>query len=109
MRTKNGLAYPYIKSLDQFVRSEYWHNWDSENRSPGSAGMILSDPDRFDRIMEAAEEGCDGSTHYEIISDWRDALTNAPISECAKEKIIREIDACEDWHEKNGSLFDAIG
>ena len=91
----------------------------------------LSDADRMQRIHDAAENGGDGSTHAEYISDWREALTeftreasrdawrldidqveidalDAEI-EAAEESISAEIDACETWHEANGSLYQEIG
>jgi hypothetical protein len=54
-----------VKTLDDFIRSEYFMAWDEENRSPGGCGIILGDQDRFDRIQEAAEDGAEGSTHNE--------------------------------------------
>ncbi len=36
--------------------------------------LFISDPDRADRCHEAAEGGCDGSTHGEVIGDWREFL-----------------------------------
>lgn len=93
-----------IRSLDDFIRSNYFAMWDEDNRSTGSCGIILSDPDRFDRIIEAAEDGCDGSTHGEIIQDWRDALRSSDLNACTQKLIERDIDACEKWHIDNGSI-----
>lgn len=58
-----------------------------------------------------------GSTHQEIIDDWRDFLELLPINDpededCTSDgitmevynNISAEIDAKEEWHEKNGSL-----
>ena len=98
-----------IECLDDFYRSDYFEAWDAENRSCGGCGIILSDPERFDRIYEAAEDGGEGSTHREIIQDWRDALRYAPVSDTVKDKIEAEIDECEDWHIKNGSIDEVIG
>ena len=81
----------------------------------GNDGWI-NDPERRARIEEAAEYGCDGSTHGEVIQDWRDYLSTlkvidpewpedgGEITEEAKEAIESEIDSCEQWHAKNGSL-----
>lgn len=93
-----------IKNLDDFIRSDYFAEWDEENRSTGSCGIILSDPERFDRIMDAAENGCEGSTHAEIIQDWRDALRYSGLNACTVKKVECEIDACEKWHIDNGSI-----
>jgi hypothetical protein len=80
--------------------------------------LFIDDPERADRILNAAEDGCDGSTHAEHIQDWRDftdelrreALGDAEDDESEKtveswhDAITAEIDACEKWHEDNGTL-----
>jgi len=85
--------------------------------------LFISDPDRANRIHEAAGDGCDGSTHAETIDDWREYLgtfeefdpewhdEGAPDTLPADviESITSEIDACEAWHEQNGSLHQEIG
>ena len=114
--------------LSDFYNSDYFMAWDSDNRSCGGCGIIHDDPDRFNRIMEAAEDGADGSTHAEIISDWLDALNTLTImdpeydepEECITnlddgvisqqdyDTIYQEIMECESWHDKNGSLNDQL-
>jgi hypothetical protein len=90
----------------------------------------LSDPERMARITDAAEQGSDGSTHYEVITDWREFLSLAAGNEARLiwdkfdgdeleqaereleaivDSISREIDDCEAWHDKNGSLHEQIG
>ena len=91
--------------------------------------LFISDPDRAERIHDAAEDGCDGSTHAEHIDDWRefvddlkdDAMRQAwKLDDAEEDKaeaainawhdaITAEIDACEAWHEANGSLHNQIG
>jgi hypothetical protein len=85
--------------------------------------LFISDPERANRIHEAAEHGCDGSTHYEHIQDWRDFLSlyrefDPDFDERGRDyrlcpgiidSITDEINACEDWHDKNGSLHEEIG
>jgi len=75
--------------------------------------MILSDPERFDRCYRAAEEGADGSTHGEVIEDWREAVDcaeeNGALSEEEADSLREEIKDCEDWHIKNGSIDDEVG
>ena len=64
----------------------------------------------------AAEYGCDGKTHAEVIEDWREAF-DAWISDKHKwqrpERFMAAVnahfDAVEAWHDKNGSLFEPIG
>ena len=85
--------------------------------------LFISDPERANRIWEAAENGCDGSTHYEHIQDWRDFLSlyreyEPGFDERGRDyrlcpgiidSITDEIDACEAWHDANGSLHEEIG
>lgn len=91
--------------------------------------LFLSDPDRASRNYDAAENGCDGSTHAEHIEDMREANDLAErevyraqfiaqgydadcasmLAEALKEYIAADIDDCEAWHEKNGSLDQVIG
>jgi hypothetical protein len=80
--------------------------------------LFINDADRASRMHEAAEEGCEGSTHAEIIEDWREYLNALKITdedECGYisqedfDNITKEIDACEEWHQKNGSLHQQIG
>jgi len=113
--------------LSNLYDSDYFRAWDSDNRSAGGCGIILSDPDRFDRIMEAAENGAEGSTHAEIIQDWQDCLDsmdviykdededyttdieNGIIREEDKAILQNEIDACYSWHKANNSLDEEVG
>ena len=90
----------------------------------------INDPDRMARCHEAAEDGSDGSFHAEVIQDWRDFLDtleeaersaiwhelDSPESEAAEAELERlvkaigdEIDACESWHESQGTLWNQIG
>lgn len=99
--------------ISEFLETEFWQAWNEENRSCGGAGMILSDPARFDRCWDAAESGAEGSTHGEIIDDWRRAARSAWLREVLTdgdyEELTGDIDACEAWHEKNGSLDVEVG
>ena len=102
-----------IRNLGEFLDSEYWQMWDSSNRSPGSCGIILQDPGRYDRIIDAAECGAEGSTHAEVMGDWYECLNamllDGVISVGTHENIEAEIDSCWFWHERNGSIDDQIG
>lgn len=83
--------------------------------------LFINDPERAERIAKAAEDGGDGSFHAEIIQDWRDFLNTlsiidpdddepaGDITEEVHDSIVAEIDACEAWHEKNGSLWQEVG
>ena len=116
MKTRNAIEFP------RTLRELYSHP-DFRPFGSDSDGW-LSDPDRMSRCHEAAEDGCDGSTHGEIIKDWREFL--ARLEDEANRKawmhdrvsaeierrvaaITAEIDACEAWHEKNGSLEEQVG
>ena len=110
--------------LEDFYNSEYFQAWDSDNRSTGGCGIILDDPERFDRMYEAAEFGSEGSTHAEIIQDWRDCLNtlkvvdpefdepedcftdieDGQILESNSAKLEKEIDDCMNWHVENKSI-----
>lgn len=92
--------------------------------------LFINDPDRANRIHEAAEDGCDGSTHAEHLEDFReyakeyfreitDAAFNLEISdesaaldaeiEAAEQALSDDLDALELWHEKAGSLHQQAG
>lgn len=92
--------------------------------------LFINDPERAERIHNAAEHGCDGSTHAEHIEDWTeyaqelfdeaeratweieddDEQENALTAlEDWRERIMAEIQSCEQWHEKNGSLYSEVG
>jgi hypothetical protein len=92
--------------------------WDSFIQSRLGNDLFISDPDRADRMHEAAEHGADGSTHYEIIEDWRDfardlfrslSMDEREDEEKNYETLISEIDSCEEWHDHNGTLHDQLG
>ena len=114
--------------VDWFIRSEYVANWTSEKDSD-----FINEPERAARCYDAAEFGCDGKTHAEVIEDWREAFNtfiryDAGRSEFAtrdcpfkiKHDSFRTLDRFEDavnahfnavesWHDNNGSLFTEIG
>jgi hypothetical protein len=86
----------------------------------GNHGWI-NDAERKERIEAAAEHGGEGSFHAEIIQDWRDALSllsvidsdfpeeGGDITEEEYAALEKEIDACEAWHESNGTLWEQVG
>lgn len=98
--------------VDDFIRSEYVANFTSERDSD-----FINEPDRAARCHDAAEYGCDGKTHAEVIEDWRDAF-GYWISD--RRGFIKDHDRFEQsvrdhftltelWHEFNGSLNQEIG
>lgn len=97
--------------VDAFIRSEYVANWTAEKDSD-----FFNEPERAARCYDAAEFGCDGKTHAEVIEDWREAFS-AWISDQRRwnepERFVAAVnahfDSVEEWHNKNGSLFQEIG
>lgn len=112
-------------TLDEMIRSEEWQSYEASVGDVQS--LLLSDPDRADRMIKASEDGCDGSTHAEIIEDWREFLgtlkvydpdfhdkedletRDFDITKEQEEAITKEIDDCEEWHRNNGSLNEEVG
>lgn len=99
-----------ITSLDELIRSKYFARW-QESRLGNN--LFVNDPDRAERIHKEAERGSCGSFHAEIINDWRECLCNAVfddvVSADKEDKISKEIAACEEAHEKAGTLFTLVG
>jgi hypothetical protein len=100
--------------VDWFIRSGYVCDWQSDRDAD-----FISYPDRAARCYDAAEFGCDGKTHYEVINDWREMFQawlhdrhqghrrgDYPLFDAA---VSAHFDALETWHERNGSLHHQIG
>lgn len=105
----DGDVYQHTEyNLDEFIRSDYF----AMNR-PSFQELLRSDPDRADRIDEAAEDGFDGSTHGEEIQDWRDCWESycreydVPDEVCQYVEI--EMQVTESYHATQGTLEEAIG
>ncbi len=116
--TKTALARQQLAAFPRTVNELLNHKqWDGYITDRLGSDLFLSDPDRADRLHEAAGEGCDGSTHAETISDWRDFAKqlhddlrrrleddDSDALEKYLEQLNEDIDRCEKWHEDNGSL-----
>lgn len=85
---------------------------------PQSSDGWINDPERMERCHDAAEDGCEGSYHSEIIQDWRDFLDTLSADAARKiefgeleddEEIEAEIDTCEAFHEAQGTLYSEVG
>lgn len=116
MKTRNAIEFP--RTLREIIEHPRFQPFGSDSDD------WIDNPDRMERCHEAAEDGCDGSTHAEIMDDWREFLerlereakrkthwhdrVEAEIERRA-ESIREEIDKCEAWHEKNGSLDKQAG
>ena len=94
-------------NLNEMLESRDWQDYESDLLGND---LFINDPDRADRIHEAAGFGGDGSTHGEHLQDWRDYVNDClEAPESVKESLLKEIQTTEDWHEKNGSLDTEIG
>jgi len=99
--------------VDWLIRSEY-----AEAARESNVSNDYGVDGRFARCMDAAEDGCDGSTHREVIDDYRDAFRNW-MQERTRGKfssydhfeaaVDAHFDEVEQWHADNGSLDQAIG
>lgn len=115
MKTKNSIDFP--TTLEELYNHPDFLPFGS------SSDDWISSPSRMQRCHNAAEHGADGSTHAEVIGDWRDFLIclehratrgmHHPRVEAEIERrasaIRAEIDACEEWHASAGSLHEEIG
>lgn len=105
--------------VDEFIRSREVEMLTSERDCD-----FINEPERAERCADAAKYGADGKTHAEVIGDWRDAFKykmqdrerknwNRENSPFLTERFIAAVeahfDAVEEWHEKNGSLWNEIG
>lgn len=93
--------------IDWFIRSDYM-----DYRQFGSSSdMWIQDAKRAQRCWDAAEFGCDGSTHGEHIQDLRNAFKewlrdHKSEGEHARfeDAVTMYLDELESWHEMHGTL-----
>lgn len=104
-----------FKTLAEMIRCQEYEYFISDKLGND---MWVNDPDRKARLEKAAEFGADGSTHFEVIEDWREFLDSYKCEDpefhedsseweidlTIYQEIIGEIDRVELWHKKNGSL-----
>jgi hypothetical protein len=107
----HDIEHPRItRFVDWFIRQDCI--------APDVQELLLSDPERANRMYDAAENGADGSTHQEVINDWRDAFRafirdrrtgsgNDP--ERFMAAVEAHFDSVEEWHQTNGSLYQEVG
>lgn len=97
-------------SLDDFLKTDYWQNWDRDLRTALPYSINPEDKDRAERIEEAAEDGVDGSTHGEVINDWLDCLSDRDadleFGPLTVKRLTVEAENVSDWHEQNGTFFE---
>ena len=98
--------------VDWLIRSD-WAQSARESNINNDYGL----DGRFARVHDAAENGCDGSTHQEVIEDWRDAFRNWLDDrantwhsyEHFTDAVDQYLHDLEVWHYNNGTLFKQIG
>lgn len=97
--------------VDCFIRSRFVESLTEERDSD-----FINESERASRVADAAEEGCDGKTHAEVIQDWRNAFSywlrgrrSFNSYDRFEAAVSAHFDAVEEWHEKNGSLWQEIG
>jgi hypothetical protein len=107
----------FSRILDTYVRSDHFANYQSEYLDSCAYSRDDDERDRYSRCLDAAEDGADGSTHREHLSDMRHGFlsyletrrTYAEYPHRVEAHVLAEIDAIEDWHVANGSIDESIG
>lgn len=98
-----------IKTLHDFTNSRYWKAY----RESIYSNMAIDDDERYERVIEAARDGAEGSTHWECIDDQRQAIGDANsdglISDTVEAKLLQNLRAVEAWHKRKGSLWEEEG
>ncbi len=92
-------------TINEMLNSDAYQRWESSRLGND---LFINDPKRAARIHEYAEEGLNGSSHAEVIQDWRDYISDSDFPEDVKACLLKEVDRVEEWHIKNGSI-DEIG
>lgn len=116
MKTRNAIEFP--RTLSDLYEHPDFVPFGSEN------GDWMRDTERMERCHDAAEHGAEGSTHREIMEDWREFLERLESEATSKtrwrdrvtaeierraESIREEINACEAWHVEHGSIDEQAG
>lgn len=91
----------YKPTIDDMLNSNEYQDFISDRLGND---LFIDDPERADRLHEYAADGCDGSTHAEVLDDWRAFVNCCSLPERCKDQLTKEIDACETWHVANGSI-----
>jgi hypothetical protein len=113
-----------IESLDDMVNSREYQAYLSDKLGND---LFINDPDRADRIHNAAENGDDGSTHREVIEDQREFLdmlvvldpedfdqeendrNSYDITQEVYDRISKELDEVEQWHVDHKTIDNQVG
>lgn len=109
-------------TLEEMYKSEEYESFICDKLGND---LFINDPERAERIQEYAEEGCNGSTHREMVEDWRyfidstlkafdpeyddiEDIEKYDITLVTHNNIYAEIATTEEWHTKNGSIDSII-
>ena len=93
-------------TINEMLNSDAYQRWESDHLGND---LFINEPQRAARLHEYAEDGMNGSTHDEVIQDWRDFIADAELTEAEKEALLKEADKVEEWHIQNGSISNVIG
>jgi hypothetical protein len=129
---KNILGVDVIESINDFLHDSELANQFYAQQSEKMCDFT-NDPDRAARCHEAAADGCDGSYTYEVIEDFREfgegllkeswlliehelfsmdeedygtayEAAEQAFEEC-RAAFEKDVCRCEEWHDKNGTLY----
>ena len=122
-----------VRSVSELIDADNqaFYEWQSEHVSSMGYSRSRERQERYSRVYDAAENGADGSTHAENISDFQDYCDNyfSEINRAAwrldldsqgadslqdeidgaQEAVEADIQALWQWHDKNGSLYQQVG
>ena len=116
MKTRNHIDFP--ESLSDLYNHPDFIPFGS------SSDDWLHDQERMERCHDAADDGADGSTHWEVMQDWKEFLNRLESEatsntdwhprvtteiERRANAIREEIEDCRAWHEGAGSLHEMVG
>ena len=98
-----------IISLIQMYQSDNYQAYECDNLLNPQYHMINNTDIDVDNMIECNELGLFGVSHSDFIESWRDYLNNvSDYPDEIKELIEKEIDDCQEWHIKNGSIDEII-
>ena len=94
--------------LEKMLQSEEYEVYQSETLLNPQYHMINDTHIDVDIMLEANEEGNFGVAHSDFIDCWREYVSDCIEDEEIAEAIEAEIDAAEQWHVDNNSLYTII-
>lgn len=109
MKTLAGKSKLRFTSLSNMLSSEKYQIFESETLL-NIQYHIINTNKNIDKMIEANEAGCFGCTHSEFIECWRDFVVTYKndISQVYRSILESEINECEAYHIKAGTINDEI-